>query len=85
MKKRILSMLLAALLCLALLPAGPLVGAALAAEEPDYTSVEVTEESFEKVYNLAYVLLGLRREKKKLDLLQRHHDGRVPDAGQREL
>lgn len=56
MKKRILSMLLAALLCLALMPAGPLAGAALAAEEPDYTSVEVTEESFEKVYNLAYGL-----------------------------
>lgn len=54
--KKCLSMLLAALLCLALLPAGPLAGAALATEEPDYTSVEVTEESFEKVFNLAYGL-----------------------------
>ena len=99
MKKRILSMLLAALLCLALLPAGLLTGAALAAEEPDYTSEEVTEDSFERVMDLAYRLRDENSQpgtgggftwdsegkKRKLDLLQRHHDGRVPDAGQREL
>ncbi len=56
MKKRWIAWLLTAALALALLPAGLLPGAALAAEEPDYTSVEVTEDSFERVMNLAYRL-----------------------------
>ena len=56
MKKRWIAWLLTAALALALLPAGLLTGAALAAEEPDYTSVEVTEDSFERVMDLAYRL-----------------------------
>ena len=51
MKKRFFSILLAALMLLSLLPVS-----ALAAEEPDYTSVEVTEDSFERVFDLAYRL-----------------------------
>ncbi len=56
MKNRLIAWLLTAALVLALLTSGPLTGAALAAEEPDYTSVEVTEDSFERVMNLAYRL-----------------------------
>jgi|GEM_PF-2230019 len=56
MRKRLIAWLLTAALALALLPAGPLTGAALAAEGPDYTSVEVTEDSFERVCDLAYRL-----------------------------
>ena len=58
MKKRWIAWLLTAALALALLPAGLLPGAALAAEEPDYTSEEVTEYSFERVMDLAYRLHG---------------------------
>ena len=49
--KKCLSILLTLVMVLSLL-----TGAALAAEGQDYTSVEVTEESFEKVFNLAYDL-----------------------------
>lgn len=46
--KKCLSILLTLVMVLSLL-----TGAALAAEEPDYTSVEVTEDSFESVMDLA--------------------------------
>ena len=56
--KKCLSILLTLVMVLSLLPT-----TALAAEGQDYTSVEVTEKSFEKVFNLAY---GLYMENPKL-------------------
>ena len=49
--KKCLSILLTLVMVLSLLPT-----TALAAEEPDYTSEEVTEDSFERVMDLAYRL-----------------------------